>query len=167
MSYNIPSRVMKHVSKLEATVTLADLSAKQKIMLINYVKTGVIRTGGISGVIARYIRVENGKQVVWVHGDGIHFHNINDQEVFDNLTAALTLTRMNGEEVSRFSYSASDPYVKIGDSRSDLKTVQRTKPPNFYIYCTSLGKNFKLSKLPDTLTIDPDDKFVVDVMKVI
>ena len=161
MSFNISNSILKHFSKVEATIDFNTMSPRAIAMVKTYVRTGVMRTTGVTAIISRYIRLSNGMQCVNLRSNFLFCRNIRDKEVFDAIFAAATLGRIEGADQGRC-------HVRFGDGTwvsGSLEKLLKTKPDRFSIWSPDLSRHFHLAKLSDTMEINTDEKLTVDLSK--
>lgn len=162
MSLNISGSVLKHIGKLEATIDFNTMSDRSLAMLKTYAKTGIIRTSGVTGKIAKYIRQSNELQYVYCHSTSVMFlRNIKDQDVYDAVKAALVMCRIK---------CGHDMTVNVRDKggrwhNENIEKLLDERPSILSIWATDLNQNFKLAKLSDKFEINTDECLVVDVKK--
>lgn len=172
MAFSIPSVLMTHIDKIDVTFDLSSLSDKQRTMLRNYLKNGVIRTGGIAGLIARHFRIADNKQVIIIKNSRVTGRNIVDADVHERIVAALTLSKIdNASRSNGRRYYREDPYIQIyregGEDTRGATPEQflAEKPKDFYLYMDNLDKHLKISKLSDVCEYDIDQPITVDMRK--
>lgn len=172
MAFSIPSVLMTHIDKIDVTFDLSSLSDKQRTMLKNYLKKGVMKTGGIAGLIAKHFRIADNKQVVIIKSSRITGRNITDHDVHERIVAALTLCKIdNASKSSSRRYYREDPYIQIyRDGGEDTRDVTpevflAEKPKDFYLYMDNVDKHLKISKLSDVCEFDIDQPITVNMRK--
>lgn len=160
MSFNISSSYMKHIGRLDATIDFNTMSSRSIAMMKTYVRTGVMKTTGVTGQLAKWIRFTNGKQYVHVKNNTIFARNIKDKEVYDAVTAALTLCRVEGADRNYI-------HVRVGLNErwtavSALQLMEE-RPSHFSIWTQNLASHFHLRKLSDTMEVNTDEPMVVNL----
>lgn len=161
MSFNISNSILKHFSKVEATIDFNTMSTRSIAMVKTYVRTGVMKTTGVNAIVSRYIRVSNGMQCINVRSNSLFCINIKDKDVFDAISAAAALGRIQGGEQGRC-------HVRFGDGTwvsGSLEKLLKAKPDRFSVWSPDLSRHFHLAKLSDTMEINTDEKLTVDLSK--
>lgn len=161
MPFNIPDSIVKHLGRIDATIDFDTMSSRSRAMVKTYVRTGVMKTTGVTGHIAKYIRASNGMQYVHMRGNAMHCRNIFDKPVFDAIIAAITLCRMGNE-------SNDTCHVRYGNGRwKNVKPedLVRKRPDDFSVWMYGLSNHFHLIKLSDTMEVNTDEPLVVDLKK--
>lgn len=163
MSFNISESVMRHISRLDATVDFNTMSDRTIAMLRTYTKTGVIKTSGVTGKIARYIRSSNEMQYVYMRSNSMYCRNIKDKEVYDAVLAAVTMCKVkNGEN--------HHVHIRLDEGRwynGNIEKLMDLKPQIFSIWTQDLASHFHLTKLSDSMELDTKKSLVIDVRRFI
>lgn len=163
MSFNISSSIMQHLANINADVDFSTMSTKSVAMVKTYVRTGVMKTSGVTGNIAKYIRASNGLQYVHLRGNSMFCKNIHDKEVYNAIAAAITMCRIdNGKDNRVHIRYEGGRWVNGG-----VEELLRTCPDEFSVWTDGLACHFHLKKLSDTMEINTDEPLTVDLKKFI
>ena len=163
MSYNISDAVMRHLSRVDATVDVSTFGPTQKRKLYNYARTGIIKGGGVPATVALAMRENADMPYLLIKSNSIHAGNIYQEDVYTKILGALAMIRIQNEGYvsDPYIFSKEKSHVRGGRYR-DVEQFIEYKPKDFYVYQTNIGQHFQYKTL-DEMEVDLNEPVVINL----